>query len=37
MTGYDGWSDIPIQEELEKKFSIPIFLENDANAGALAQ
>lgn len=37
MTGYDGWSDIPIQLELEKKFSMPIFLENDANAGALAQ
>lgn len=37
MTGYDGWSDIAIQQELEKRFDIPIFLENDANAGALAQ
>jgi len=37
MTGYDGWSDIPIGQELQERFGIPIFLENDANAGALAQ
>ena len=37
MTGYDGWSDIPIGEELEARFGLPVFLENDANAGALAQ
>ena len=37
MTGYDGWSDILIGEELETRFGLPVFLENDANAGALAQ
>lgn len=37
MTGYHGWSDIPIGQELEERFGIPVFLENDANAGALAQ
>jgi glucokinase len=31
------WSDIPICAILEAQFQIPCFLENDANAGALAE
>ncbi len=37
MTGFPGWGDIAIQEELEHKFQVPVFVEHDANAGALAQ
>ena len=29
--------DIPIAEELEKRLELPVFLENDTNAGALAE
>ena len=32
-----GWNDIPICAILEAEFQIPCFLENDANAGALAE
>ena len=37
MTGISGWSEVPLQEKLEERFEIPVFLEQDANAGALAQ
>ena len=37
MTGFPGWGDIAIQEELEQKFCIPVFVGHDANAGVLAQ
>ena len=37
MTGYSGWPDIAIGQELEERFGVPVFLDNDANAGALAQ
>ena len=37
MTGVLGWNEIPIQEKLQDIFKIPVFLEQDANAGALAQ
>lgn len=37
MTGFLGWNKIPMQEMLEEAFKIPVFIENDANAGALAQ
>lgn len=37
MTGVLGWNEIPIQETLQNIFKIPVFLEQDANAGALAQ
>lgn len=37
MTGFLGWNKIPMQEMLEEAFHIPVFIENDANAGALAQ
>jgi len=32
-----GWKDIPITSILEKEFGVPCYLENDANAGALAE
>lgn len=32
-----GWIDIPIVEIFEKKFSVPVSLQNDANASALAE
>lgn len=32
-----AWVDIPIRELVERSFSIPVFLENDANAAALAE
>ncbi len=31
------WRDIPFREELIKQISIPVFVENDANAAALAE
>lgn len=32
-----GWEDIPITEMLTSRFHVPAFLQNDANAGALAE
>lgn len=32
-----GWDDIPIVQILEDEFGIPTYLQNDANAGALAE
>lgn len=32
-----GWNDIPIVEILEKEFGIPAYIQNDANACALAE
>jgi glucokinase len=29
-----GWVDIPLREELEKVFGLPVWIENDANAAA---
>ena len=37
MTGVSGWNEIMIEEEMKCKFHIPIFIEQDANAGAIAQ
>jgi len=37
MTGVTGWNEILIQEELMAAFNFPVFVEQDANTGALAQ
>lgn len=37
MTGFSSWSDINIKHELEQRFNIPCFVEQDANCGALAE
>jgi len=31
------WKDVPIKTILEREFGVPCYLENDANAGALAE
>ncbi|SFR98189.1 glucokinase [Granulicella pectinivorans] len=31
------WGDIPIKDILQQKFGVPCFVENDANAGAVAE
>jgi glucokinase len=33
----EGWSNVPIVERLNKTFSVPIHLENDADAAALGE
>lgn len=37
MTGVTGWNKIPVQELFEANFHLPVFIEQDANAAALAQ
>ncbi|MCC8026028.1 MAG: ROK family protein [Clostridium sp.] len=37
MTGVLGWNEVPIRETLQDIFKMPVFVEQDANAGALAQ
>ncbi|MDR0841139.1 MAG: ROK family transcriptional regulator [Christensenellaceae bacterium] len=37
MTEFPGWEDIPFQEEMAKGFSIPVIVDHDSNAGALAE
>lgn len=37
MTGVSGWNKIPLREKLQELFHLPVFIEQDANAGALAQ
>ena len=32
-----GWDKVPVNEFFEKKFNVPVFLQNDANACALAE
>lgn len=32
-----GWGDVPIRRHMEEAFGCPVFLENDANAAALAE
>ena len=36
MTGAVNWQSINIKEELEQEFHLPVFMEHDANAGAIA-
>jgi N-acetylglucosamine repressor len=37
MTEYPGWEMVQIEKELASSFPIPVYLEHDAKAGALAQ
>ena len=37
MTGTTGWDSIPLKMALHEKLQIPVFAEQDANCGALAQ
>ena len=32
-----GWDNIPLKDLLVKRFSLPVFIEHDGNAGALAE
>lgn len=36
MTGTVNWQSINIKKELEEEFQLPVFMEHDANAGAIA-
>ncbi len=37
MSGFPGWDEIDIALELTDAFSLPVFLDHDANCGALAE
>ncbi len=37
VTNLIGWELIPVHTKLQESFDIPVFIENDANAGAYAQ
>lgn len=37
MSGFPGWDQIDLRRELEQALNIPVFLEHDANCGALAE
>ncbi|MDR1700453.1 MAG: ROK family transcriptional regulator [Lachnoclostridium sp.] len=37
MTGVFGWNEISIRDELSNEFKLPVFIEQDANSGAVAQ
>lgn len=37
MSGFPGWDEIDIKTELEDRFSLPTYVEQDANCGALAE
>ncbi len=37
VTELSGWQNFPIKEALNKDLNIPVYIVNDANAGALAQ
>jgi glucokinase len=32
-----GWNSIPLKEKLEQRFHLPVYVEHDGNAGALAE
>src|SRR5499427_939699 len=31
----EGWKDVPLKKELEKKLNVPVFVENDGNIAVL--
>jgi len=35
--GLPGWSNVPVREILSKRLSLPVFLENNANAAAIGE
>lgn len=37
MTGFPGWQGVNFKEEFAKEFKTAVFIEHDANAGALAE
>ena len=37
MTGVPGWGEVNIRAELEQRFHIPVYMEQDGNAAVLAQ
>lgn len=37
VSNLTNWDGVPVFDELQKYFSIPVFVENDANAGAFHQ
>ena len=37
MTDFPGWEEISLTEVFEEAFSIPVIIDHDANAGALAE
>ena len=37
MSGFPGWNEIDIRAELESAFGLPVFVDQDANCGALAE
>jgi predicted NBD/HSP70 family sugar kinase len=37
MTEFPGWEQIAFEDEFRSGFSVPVFLEHDANAGVLAE
>lgn len=37
MSGFPGWEEIDIEGQLKEAFHLPVFLDHDANCGALAE
>jgi len=37
MSGFPGWNEIDIKAELESAFGLPVFVDQDANCGAMAE
>ncbi|MFL5312127.1 MAG: ROK family protein [Myxococcales bacterium] len=33
----DGWVDVPLRAQLEERYRVPVFVEGDANCGALGE
>ena len=37
MSGYPGWEEVNLLDEFSSSFSIPVYIEHDANASAIAE